>query len=69
MLLAWVHAHVQLYRRTRELERLAGVDALTDLPNRRAFDERLIEAWRRAHRSGAMLGLLMLDIDSVIVTY
>jgi diguanylate cyclase (GGDEF)-like protein len=63
VLLARVTNHVQLFRRTRELERLAGIDALTGLPNRRAFDQRLGGEWRRSRRKGIALGLLLLDID------
>ena len=62
-LLARVSTHVQLHRRTRQLERLAHIDALTGLPNRRAFEQRLGEDWQRCRRTGGMLGLLMLDID------
>jgi len=63
VLLARVTTHVQLFRRTRELERLAGIDALTGLSNRRAFDQRFGDEWRRSRRSGTALGLLLLDID------
>jgi diguanylate cyclase (GGDEF)-like protein len=63
VLLARVTTQVELYLRTMELERLAGIDALTGLPNRRAFDQCLGDEWRRSRRSGAGLGLLLLDID------
>jgi diguanylate cyclase (GGDEF)-like protein len=46
-----------------ELARLASQDALTGLPNRRAFDERLAFEWSRAQRDGSSLALLMLDVD------
>lgn len=38
-------------------------DALTCIPNRRAFNDRLAEEVARARRSGGPLGLLMIDID------
>lgn len=45
------------------LARLATVDALTGLSNRRLFDERLAQEWRRAARSGRPLGLILVDVD------
>jgi diguanylate cyclase (GGDEF)-like protein len=39
-------------------------DALTGIPNRRAYDQKLSEEYSRAKRTGAALSLLMLDIDN-----
>lgn len=63
VLLARAATHVKLYRRTRELENLAHIDSLTGLPNRRAFEQRLMEDWKRGGRNGATLGVLMVDVD------
>jgi len=46
-----------------ELERMARVDALTDLANRRQFEERLQLALRRQQRQGSALALMYLDVD------
>ncbi len=46
-----------------QFEALARTDGLTGLANRRALDEYLAEAWPRAIRESAPLGLLLLDID------
>jgi diguanylate cyclase (GGDEF)-like protein/PAS domain S-box-containing protein len=45
------------------VERLAIVDKLTGLANRRRFDEYLHAEWRRAIREHTPLSLLMLDVD------
>lgn len=45
------------------LKKMAFVDALTGLPNRRQFDQTLQAEWLRSHRSGQPLALLMIDID------
>jgi diguanylate cyclase (GGDEF)-like protein/PAS domain S-box-containing protein len=45
------------------VERLAVVDALTGLANRRRFDESLAAEWHRAMRDRAPLSLLLLDAD------
>ena len=63
VMLARAATHIHLHRRTRELERLAHIDALTGLPNRRAFDHRIGEDWQRCRRHGGLLGALLLDID------
>ncbi len=47
----------------KQLERLSMMDQLTDIPNRRNFDERLSVEWRRAIREKTHLSLLMLDVD------
>jgi diguanylate cyclase (GGDEF)-like protein len=38
-------------------------DALTAIPNRRAYDQKLTEEYARAKRSNAPLSLLLIDID------
>lgn len=52
-----------LLQATRELEALAHVDGLTNIPNRRYFDEKLENEWRRAQRAQQPLAVLMVDID------
>jgi diguanylate cyclase (GGDEF)-like protein len=47
----------------RRLEHLATTDALTRLPNRRAFLERLGAEFDRAQRYGKVITLLMIDAD------
>jgi diguanylate cyclase (GGDEF)-like protein len=46
-----------------KLQRLAGTDSLTGLSNRRAFDRRLDEEWRRARRANQPLSALFIDVD------
>lgn len=46
-----------------KLEMMTGVDALTGVANRKLFDERYEEEWRRAERDGLLLSLIFLDID------
>lgn len=45
------------------LKRLARHDALTGLPNRNFFDQRLTEAILRCERHGTCMALMFLDID------
>jgi two-component system cell cycle response regulator len=52
-----------LEEQRRELERLATVDGLTGLYNRRHFLERLEQEAARVHRSGMSLSVLLLDLD------
>jgi diguanylate cyclase (GGDEF)-like protein/PAS domain S-box-containing protein len=57
---------VDTSERKRAEERLRDEtrrDSLTCLANRRAFELRLIEEWRRAARSDTPLSLLMADVD------
>ena len=74
---ARVRLHLELRRRTQELELhlaeiaqaharltyLANHDALTDLPNRTLFFDRLDQALALARRHGTRLALLFIDLD------
>ena len=60
---ARVRTHLALKQRTDELHRLAAVDGLTGIANRRSFDTALDHEWRRACRSRSPLSLLMIDVD------
>ena len=46
-----------------ELQRLAALDGLTDIANRRAFDECLDNEWRRMTREKGELALIICDVD------
>ena len=63
VVLARVALHLQLVRQRRMLEHLANVDGLTELANRRRFDEVYALEWQRARRTGEPLSLALLDID------
>lgn len=60
---ARVALHLQVVRQRRMLERLANIDGLTELANRRRFDEVFAAEWRRAQGSDRSLSLALLDID------
>lgn len=56
--------------RTRELrtandklEQLSRIDSLTEVANRRFFNETLLAEWRRAAREKRSLAVLMIDVD------
>ena len=57
----------QLYQKVqianRELSELATQDGLTQIANRRRFDEYLDQEWKRLLRSPAPLSLILFDID------
>lgn len=47
----------------KRLLEMATTDGLTGLKNHRVFQERMVEEWERAKRTGCPLSLIMLDID------
>ncbi len=49
--------------RSELLHKMAYIDGLTGIANRRHFDETLDLEWRRCCRSGSPLSLLMIDVD------
>lgn len=46
-----------------ELQRLANLDSLTQVANRRCFDQHLNQEWRRLAREKAPISLILCDID------
>ncbi len=61
--MARVNTHIELKRRGDMLEKLAGLDGLTGIPNRRSFDCYLETEWKRASRHKHDLSLILIDID------
>jgi len=61
--LARVKTHIELKRRGDMLERLAGLDGLTGIPNRRNFDQFLDAEWKRSIRYNHIISLIIMDID------
>ena len=61
---ARVRTHMRLKQKTDLLEQLAMVDGLTDIPNRRYFDEELQRQFRRCDRDKTELSVIMMDIDN-----
>lgn len=53
----------KIARRTRALHRLARIDALTELANRRGMEEHLEQVTRRAARERNDYGVLWIDVD------
>jgi diguanylate cyclase (GGDEF)-like protein len=76
-LLARVNVHFKLYQLTRKvaeqatilqqanqkLQHFADLDGLTQVPNRRRFDQYLLEQWQRLRQKEAPLSLILADVD------
>jgi diguanylate cyclase (GGDEF)-like protein/PAS domain S-box-containing protein len=56
-------AEEALQQANMKLDRLASIDSLTQIANRRRFDEILALEWRRMQRERLPLSLIMIDID------
>ena len=63
VLRARVRNHLELKHARDALERIARMDAMTGIANRRAFDETLSREWRRLARVNQSLGVIMIDVD------
>jgi diguanylate cyclase (GGDEF)-like protein len=63
LLVARVQTHLRLKQATDELRRIAAIDSLTEVANRRSFDESLAREWQRGLRTGDPTSLLMIDVD------
>jgi len=58
-----VRTQLDLKLKTEMLELLAAIDGLTNIYNRRKFDEVLELEWKRAMRNNLPLSLIMSDVD------
>lgn len=56
-------ANKELGEVNSKLEEMARTDGLTQLANRRFFNEVLDSEWRKASRTGKSLGVLLMDVD------
>lgn len=60
---ARVRTHMKLVTQRKLLEKIAMLDGLTEIPNRRSFTERFAHEWDRSVRSGKALSLIVADVD------
>ena len=60
---ALAHTNQELEAANAALAKLAAIDSLTNLANRRSFDDRLDWEWRRLARKQQSLSLILVDID------
>jgi diguanylate cyclase (GGDEF)-like protein len=58
-----VRLHMRILNQRRKIEQLSLTDHVTELPNRRAFDQRLDLEWGRAIREKKPLSMLLADVD------
>ncbi len=56
-------AQLALARENQALQRLAFTDGLTQIANRRSFNQRIIQLWSEAKRNAEPISLLMCDVD------
>ncbi len=60
---ARVKNHLELKKQRDMLIQVSNIDFLTDIPNRRYFDEILAAKWRQALRNNEYLSIQLIDID------
>lgn len=58
-----IHNHLRFVHQHKLLDKLAYLDALTEIPNRRRFDEVFQKEFARATRNGTPLSIGMIDVD------
>ncbi len=63
MTLKHQHMQTQLRKANRTLDRVSRVDALTQVANRRHFDQFIQHVWQRAKGDEGYVTVLMLDVD------
>ena len=57
------HMEIALRKANQELKQQANVDSLTQIANRRYFDEYLAQEWARCAREDRYLAIILCDVD------
>ncbi len=60
---ARIRSHLEQKKKRDLLIKLASVDPLTGIPNRRHFTDVFEVEWRRARRGGTAISLMLMDVD------
>ncbi len=55
---------MELREANQKLKEISHLDGLTQIPNRRSFDEQLKDVWQRLGRQKQPLSVILLDIDN-----
>ncbi|MDR0454221.1 MAG: diguanylate cyclase [Deferribacteraceae bacterium] len=58
-----IRNQIQIINQLRTIEYLSFIDQLTEIPNRRSFDSRMMLEWDRAFRSKEPITVFMIDVD------
>ncbi|MCL2270444.1 MAG: response regulator, partial [Treponema sp.] len=58
-----VRNQIQIINQIRTIERISMIDQLTNIPNRRCFDDRLRMEWAITKRERMPISILMMDVD------
>jgi adenylate cyclase len=61
--LHWIAMNIQLEAKNRQLNYLANIDELTQIANRRAFEQYLQQEWQRSRREQQPISLILCDVD------
>lgn len=60
---ARVKNHLKIVHQRKLLESIALLDGLTEIPNRRSYEERFTLEWKRAVREQSPVSLALIDVD------
>lgn len=63
IVMARIRNQLLLKIKTDMLEQLVSIDGLTEVANRRCFDERFTEEWSRSVRNNGIFTIIMIDVD------
>jgi diguanylate cyclase (GGDEF)-like protein len=61
--LHWIGLNAQLAAKNQRLTHLANIDELTQVANRRAFEQYLQQEWQRSLREQQPISLILCDVD------
>lgn len=62
---AWEKSYRELAEHSAQVEALAYIDPMTELPNRRAIESQLAQRWEEYRRSNGPFAILLCNIDNI----
>ena len=63
LLAARVKTQLRIQALAEDVRRISTIDGLTEVMNRRAFDEQLLREWRRTRRARNPVSVVLVDVD------
>ena len=60
---ARVETQIRILKQMRIIENFGFIDTLTNIPNRRQFDQLMVREWNRAKREKTPFSIMMIDVD------
>jgi len=60
-----ISVQLKILEQMRKIQELSLMDAVSGMPNRKYFESRISDEWKRAKKEHRQIGVLMIDVDKL----